>query len=155
MRLEDRHLHLETRWLWADCLAFDRAAHLPQLSDTTRLQRSLSRYRGPFLEGESAPWALAFRDRLRAKFMRMSERLGELQERNGDWPGAIECYLQAIEVDPAAEGFHRRLMHAYAHQGRRAEALSVYQRCRQTLLARQGVSPAKETQALYQQLADR
>lgn len=155
VRLEDRHLHLETRWLWADCLAFDRAAHLPHLSDTTRLQRTLSRYRGPFLEGESAPWVLAFRDRLRSQFMRMSERLGELQERNGDWLGAIECYLQAIEVDPVAEGFHRRLMHAYAHQGRRSEALSVYQRCRQTLLARQGVSPAKETQELYQQLADR
>lgn len=155
VRLEDRHLHLDTHWLWADCLAFDRAAHLPNLKDTACLQRTLSRYRGAFLDGESAPWVLAFRDRLHAQFTRMSERLGELLECDSDWPGAVDCYLQAIEVDPVAEGFHRRLMSAYVHLGRRSEALSVYQRCRQTLLSRQGVSPAQETQALYQQLAGR
>ena len=35
------------------------------------------------------------------------------------------------------------------------KALAVYQRCRQSLLSRLGVSPARETQALYQQLAER
>jgi DNA-binding SARP family transcriptional activator len=155
VRIEDRHLHLDPRWLWADCLAFDRAAHLPHLRDLATLRRILSRYRGLFLDGESASWALAFRDRLHAHFKRMSERLGEMLERDGDWLGAVECYLQVIEVDPVAESFHRRLMNAYVHLGRRSEALSVYQRCRQTLLARQGVSPAPETQALYRQLADR
>jgi DNA-binding SARP family transcriptional activator len=85
----------------------------------------------------------------------MAERLGTLLERDGDWPGAVDCYLRAIEVEPVAESFYRRLMNAYARLGRRAEALAVYQRCRQSLLTRQGVSPTPETQTHYPQLANR
>jgi DNA-binding SARP family transcriptional activator len=153
VRLEDRHLHVDARWLWADCLAFDRATHLPGADGTPALQHVLRRYRGPFLDGEPAPWALAFRDRLHTRFLRLSEHLGERLQQDGDWPGAVDCYLQAIEVDPVAEEFHRRLMHAYDRLGRRAEALAVYQRCRQALLARRGVSPDAQTQALQRLLA--
>ena len=154
VRLEDRHLHIGTQWIWADCLAFDRAAHLPHSRDPACLHGILSRYRGPFLDGEAAPWALVFRERLHAQFKQMSERLGEMLERDGDWLGAVDCYIHAIEVDPLAEGFHRRLMGVYNHLGRRSEARSVYHRCQQALLAQRGVSPAPETQALYRQLAD-
>jgi DNA-binding SARP family transcriptional activator len=38
--------------------------------------------------------------------------------------------------------------------GRRAEALAVYQRCRQALLIRLGISPSAEMQALYRKLID-
>jgi DNA-binding SARP family transcriptional activator len=152
VRLEDRHLYLDPRYLWADCLAFDRIAHHPRMADRSSLQRALNRYRGPFLAGESAPWALAFRERLRAHYMSMAERLGALLEQEGDWAGAADCYLRAIEVEPVAETFYRRLMNAYARLGRPAEALAVYQRCRQSLLTRLGVSPTQETRSLLQQL---
>jgi ATP/maltotriose-dependent transcriptional regulator MalT/DNA-binding SARP family transcriptional activator len=152
IRLEDRHVHLDVRWLWVDSLSFDRAAHLPRVDDKASLHGILARYRGHFLNDESALWAITFRARLRAQFMTLSERLGALLERDEDWHGAVRCYLHVIEIDPAAEAFYRRLMAAYGRLGNRSEAMSVYQRCRQTLLARQGVSPAPETQALYQQL---
>lgn len=155
VRLEDRHLHLDPRYLWADCLALDRIAHHPGMADRAGLQRALNRYRGPFLHGESAPWAQAFRERLHTHFIGMAERLGNLLESERNWPAAVDCYLHAIEVEPGAEGFYRRLMQTYGQLGRRAEALAVYQRCRQSLLTRLGVSPAQETQALYRQLADR
>lgn len=154
VRLEDRHLSLDARYLWADCLAFDRAAHHPQLADRGTLQRTLNRYRGAFLQGESAPWAVAFRERLRAQYMRMAERLGSQLEREGDGSAAIDCYLRAIEVEPLAEALYRHLMNTYARLERRSEALAVYQRCRQSLLSRLGVSPAPETQALYRRLVD-
>jgi DNA-binding SARP family transcriptional activator len=114
----------------------------------------LKRYRGVFLQGESAPWAIAFRDRLHAQYMRMAERLGALLEQEGDASAAIDCYLRAIEVEPLAEAFYRHLMNAYARLDRRSEALAVYQRCRQSLLVRLGVSPTLETQQLYRMLAD-
>ena len=155
VRLEDRHLHLDPLTLWADCLAFDRATHLPGMTDRVSMQRVLNRYRGAFLQGESAPWAVAFRERLRAQYMSMAERLGTLLEQDSDWLGAVDCYQRAIEVEPVAESFYRHLMNCYAKLGRRAEALAVYQRCRQALLARLGVSPTQETQTLYQLLADR
>ena len=54
----------------------------------------------------------------------------------------------------AAESFCRRLMICQAQLGRRAEALAVYQRCRRVLLTHLGISPAAETQNLYQKLID-
>ena len=155
VRLEDRHLSLDPRWLWADCLAFDRAAHHPQLTGEATLRAALNRYRGPFLDGESAPWALGFRGRLHAQFMRMAERLGTLLEERDDWRAALQCYVGAVEVEPLAEGLHRRLMAAHARLGQGAEALAAYERCRQLLLMLQGARPAPETDALFRQLMSR
>ena len=154
VRLEDRQLHLDPRLLWADCLAFDQVAQHPERADIAQLQRALSRYRGPFLQGESAHWALALREQLRARFITLAERLGALLEAQGNGPATLDCYLRAIELEPGAEIFYRRLMASYARLGRRAEALAVYQRCRLALLTRLGVSPAAETQALHRQLVD-
>jgi DNA-binding SARP family transcriptional activator len=66
----------------------------------------------------------------------MAERLGTLIEEAGDASVAIDHYLRAIEIDPLSEVFYRRLMRVYAHLDRRAEALGVYQRCRQSLIGR-------------------
>jgi DNA-binding SARP family transcriptional activator len=66
----------------------------------------------------------------------VAERLGTLIEEAGDASVAIDHYLRAIEIDPLSEVFYRRLMRVYAHLDRRAEALGVYQRCRQSLIGR-------------------
>lgn len=149
VRLENRQLHLDPRHLWADCLAFDRAAHHPQLAGRDSLQRGVNRYRGLFLPGESAPWAVACRERLRAQYLRMAERLGDLLEQEGDDAAAADCCMRVIEVEPLAEMFYRRLMSIYIRLERRPEALLVYQRCRQSLLSRLGISPSVETQVLH------
>lgn len=154
VRLEDRQLSLDSRHVWVDALAFDRIAHHPDKADRASLQCALQRYRGRFLEGESAAWALVFRERLRAHFIRLAERLGSLLEQEGDWTAATACYLQAVEIEPLAESFYRRLMVCHARLGQRAEALAVFLRCRQALLAHLGVSPTRETQALYQWLLE-
>lgn len=154
VRLEDRQLSLDFRYVWVDALAFDRIAHHPNRVDRFFLQCALNRYRGHFLEGDSASWALAFRERLRSHFLKMSERLGAFLEQEGDWSAAIDCYHRVIEIEPVAESFYRRLMTCHAQLGQRAEALSVFQRCRQTLLTYLGVSPTKETQTLYQRLIE-
>jgi LuxR family maltose regulon positive regulatory protein len=154
VRLGDRQLSLDFRYIWVDALAFDRVAHHPDRADRVSLQCALNRYRGPFLEGESAPWALAFHERLRSHFLKMSERLGTLLEKEGDWSAAIECYHRVVEIEPMAESFYRRLMACHAKLGQRAEALTAFQRCRQALLTHLGVSPTRETQTLYQKLID-
>lgn len=43
-------------------------------------------------------------------------------------------------------------MRAHARLEHRPEALLAYQRCRQALLGRLGLSPAPETRALYESL---
>lgn len=154
IQLEDRQLSLDFRYVWVDALVFDRISHHPGKTDRRSLEYALNRYRGHFLPGESAPWALAFRERLRGHFLKMSERLGALLEQEGGWPAAVDCYLRAIEIEPVAESFYRRLMTCHAQLGQRAEALAVFQRCRQALLTHLGVSPTRETQGIYQQLLE-
>ena len=152
--LEDRHISLERDFIWVDCLAFEHTAHHLVTSDRLALQRSLRFYRGPFLEGETSPWALAFRELLRAHYLSMAERLGDMLEQENDWSAAAECYRSVIEVEPVAETFYRRLMSSYVQLGCRTEALAVYQRCRQSLLTCLGAKPTRETQDLYHTLAD-
>ena len=55
-------------------------------------------------------------------------------------------------VDPLAEDLYRRLMLSHHRLHHHSEALAVYQRCRQNLLALLGVPPSPETQALYKEI---
>lgn len=151
IRLENRQLSLDTGYVWVDYIAFYRVAHLPDATQAS-LQMAVSRYQGRFLAGESEPWILSFRERLHLHYLNMSEQLGLLLERNDNWTAAARHYLRAIEIEPVAEIFYRRLMICYTRLGRRARALSTYQRCRHTLLSHLGTSPSQETQLLYQAL---
>ena len=126
-------MSLDPVYVWIDCMAFDHVAHHPDMSDRASLQRALNLYLGHFLEGETSSWALTFRERLRVQYISMAERFGTLLEQESDWSNAVECYLRAIEVEPMAEVFYCRLMNVYSPLGRCADAMAVYQRCRQSL----------------------
>jgi DNA-binding SARP family transcriptional activator len=92
------------------------------------------------------------RERLRSKFLRTILVLAQSLERHEQWDDAIMLYRRASETDPLAEEFQRRLMLCYRAQGRIAEALDVYRRCRDLLSIALGVEPAAATQALYRSL---
>ncbi|WP_157270680.1 BTAD domain-containing putative transcriptional regulator [Azohydromonas aeria] len=157
LHLEGGQLWLDGGLVWVDALAFEheaRQALAPASnSDVASLRRALGRYAGPLLPGVSAPWALAGRERLRATFLRLAERLVAALEAAGDWAGVAEACERVLALEPLAEAFHCRLMQAHAQQGRRAEALAAYRHCRALLLAQLGVSPAEATQSLYRRLA--
>lgn len=154
VRLEDRYLFLDLSYVWIDCLAFDRVAHHSNITDRVLMKRAITWYRGHFLEGDASLWALTYRDRLRAHYRNLIMHYGLLLERDGNWPEAIECYLKAIEFEPTIEIFYYHLMKIYSHLDRRAEALAIYQRCRQILLTRMGISPTKNIQTFYETLID-
>lgn len=154
-------LTLNPRHVWLDTWAFDRQAAMleaacrqQRVDEISRLIDGLLRlYRDDFLMGENdTPWALAMRERLRGKCLRLLETaVGCLQQ--GQQPArALACYQKAIEIDPLAEGFHQGLMRCYHALGRRAEALATYERCRQLLAARFGIAPSPQTEALYRQI---
>lgn len=151
--LEDKHLSLDSGYVWTDCGAFDHIAHHQSVTnDRISLQQALNYYRGHFLEGETSSWAITYRNQLRAHYTRIIEQYGALLEQDGDWPGAIECYLRAIEIEPLVEVFYNNLMNIYIQLDRRSEALTVYQRCRQSLLTRLGINPSPSIQALYHKI---
>jgi DNA-binding SARP family transcriptional activator len=165
--LSDGKLSLNPAVCWVDVWAFERllgrldtlikqpfAAGAASTPVIARLASRLAAlYRGPFLGGEtSAVSAIAPRERLVSKFLCQLGALGRYWESAGEWGRAAETYQKAIDVSNLAEENYQRLMFAYRELGQLSEAHSVYQRCRETLLAAQGRSPSASIETLRQEL---
>lgn len=149
----DGRIRLNPEWCWVDAFALETALEKPcwQSAPDPEL---LQLYEGNFLATDGdQPWLMAQRERLRSKFLRAIEAAGAERVAAGNLDGAIELYQRATEVDPLAETLYRRLMDCYVRQGRTAEAMNVYRRCRQMLSVVLGMKPGPETEALHDALA--
>lgn len=147
----DGRLSLDERSCWVDAWALERSGTGPAGDDACR-ELALSVYRGPFLPGETAPWAVPCRERLRSRFLRCVAELGLRHQNSGLWDKAIACYERGLDADDLAEDLYARLIGCYARLGRKAEALAAYERCRKTLSAVLGVKPSARTEALVASL---
>jgi LuxR family maltose regulon positive regulatory protein len=154
-------LSIDLRYCWVDGMAFERilkqAENYIKTEDRKNavqsLEKAVALYKGPFLGGEGdQPWAISYNERLRSKFLRAIERLGNYLEEGGDLNRAVDCFQRAIEVDDVAEMFYRRLMSCLKQLGRKTDALSVYQHCERTLLSSLGLEPSPETKAIRKSL---
>ena len=160
LTLSEGKLSLDRERCWVDVWAVEelierverevRGDRSADGADSGALARELLRlYSGHFLEKESQDaWALAARDRLKAKFLRAVTLLGSSLEAAGQWEQAIALYSQALELDNLVEGLYRRLMVAYRERGEPVEALNVYRRCRHMLSVVLGAKPSAETESI-------
>ena len=169
--LSDGKLALNAGLCWVDTWAFERAqarveallgggigagAAVADGAEFDRLaQRALTLYPGHFLAGDDeAAWLLGARQRLASKFLRHVAAVGQRWQAQGD-PGRAElAYQRALELDPLAESLSRALMLLQLRQGRRAEALETYRRCRQMLSVVLGLAPSAQTEAVHRSLLD-
>ncbi len=156
--LQSGRLSLEAHYCWVDVWALGRAMSRLQdrqageHKDPASLRKVFQLYQGPFLHQEGSAWAITPRERLKSKFLRQLDDLGQRCEQTGEWDAAVDCYGKSLEVDPVAEVFYQRLMRSYLRQNRRAEALAVYQRCRKVLNAVLAMPPSAETEAIRRSL---
>ena len=161
--VQEGRLRLNETQVWVDVWAFERMCGVVERLKAEQTgkknegigplaQRLLGLYPGHFLPHEEAPWALAARQRLHSKFVRGVSTLGRLLEGNAALEEATALYRRGIELDPLTEEFHLRLMQSYHAQGRIAEALDAYRRCRDLLSITLGVQPSAATQAAYRAL---
>jgi len=144
------HLSLNADYCWIDLWAFERLITEDQLSLPTREQAEhiLALYRGPFLGDDiDAPWGLAPRERLRAKFLRVIARLADALEAQNENPCAL--LERSLEAEPLAEEIYQHLMRYHLRREQPTEALGVYERCRKTLAAVAQTEPSAGTQALH------
>jgi LuxR family maltose regulon positive regulatory protein len=110
--------------------------------------RAIDFYKGPFLVSEiDEPWAAAPRERLRSRFLRIVERLGEYWEKIGHPERAAGLYRRSLEAEDLAEELYRRLMVCLNRLGRTAEGVRVYSRCKR-VLSGAGRELSRETAAL-------
>jgi DNA-binding SARP family transcriptional activator len=165
VQLHEGRITLDPRYCWVDAWAFEgsvdqadaswrkdpRRKGAPEAIDQTL--KATTSYHGAFLPGDTSdPWTHSIRERLRSKFLRCVVKLGDHWQRNGQWEKAAEYYQKGLEVDEIIEEFYQSLMIIYQRLGRRAEALSVYTRCRRALSSALGIEPSLETEVIRKSL---
>lgn len=161
VRLEGGKLSLNGAICWIDSFAFERLAEQAEACESSAIAnrpdevatRALALYRGGFLADEDEhPWAAPYREKLRAKFLRLVGLAGERLESSNRADEAERWYRKALEIDVTAEPIYRRLMRSLAAQERSAEAIEIYRRCREMLSIVLAAKPSPETEAIYLRL---
>jgi len=155
--LQDSRLTLDSKYCWVDVWVYERVigrleSKIRQGSNDEVIRltdKIFSLYQGYFL-GDSADmyWAITLRDRLHSKFSRQLSAVGQKLKDENQLEQAIDYYLRALEIDSLAEVFYQRLIEGYLDQGRHADAMRTYQRCKDTLNAVLGVDPSPATRKL-------
>jgi LuxR family maltose regulon positive regulatory protein len=149
------HYSLDTRQIWTDVGQCERVLQSLEAALTAKRPEAILAAANQavalggrtFLPGESEPWTLAARERLRGKYLRILTRAADaLAEHDGE--AAIPLYEKALDVDPLTEVLYQGLMRTYHRLNRKAEALQTYHRCCDVLKNELRVTPSPSTEAL-------
>ncbi len=116
---------------------------------TALASRLLDHYPGPFMDAAAQPAYAPMRERVRNRVLGALDHLARGCEDAGASQAALAFYRRAIEQDPLAESFHRRLMLSLRDQGRAGEAVEAYARLKGLLDAAGAGEPSPETRAIY------
>lgn len=141
-----------------DAASLQEAAAAAEVDDVV-----LALCAGEFLAGFSAgpgaeafeSWADGRRAHLRTVAVTVLDRLGADAEARGDRDRALAAGQRAVELDPASEPAHRRIMRAWNAQGHRVRALQHFDRLSAWLAAEFETDPEPETALLAEQLRSR
>jgi DNA-binding SARP family transcriptional activator len=138
--------------LWEFQQALGQAAHA-QSDDVAReaLERAVSLYRGPFVDGADYLWVEPIREDLHRRALDAHLRLAELHAQADHREVAIEVLEHTIEVDPICEEAYRRLIALQARLDRTDAAQRTW-RLLQGRLAELDLEPEPITVALYGQV---
>ncbi|HWN31671.1 MAG TPA: AAA family ATPase, partial [Pseudonocardia sp.] len=111
--------------------------------------RAVELARQPLLAGLDGEWLDRQRDQLRAAWLVAVETLAQARLAGGEAMAAVGHAEQVVAADPLRETGYQLLINAHLAAGNRAEALRVYQRCRDVLCTELGVDPSPQTEARY------
>lgn len=138
------HNHLDL-FLCADC--------------RRHLEQAVALYRGDFLadfylddSNEFEEWASDRRAYFRRRALDGLSILTTMATRQQEYAQAQGFARQQLAIDNLREGAYRQLMAALALNGRREEALAVYDTCRRLLLEELAMAPAARTTEYYEKI---
>ncbi len=109
----------------------------------------------PFLPGQDGRWIEARREHLAGILVRALECRARVYLGNEEHPLAVAAARDAVEMRPFRESAYRLLMRAHTAAGNAAEALRVYEECREVIAEELGVGPSQETRAMHREVLDR
>lgn len=125
---------------WCDVAAFEAALARAELdtNDLEALEEAARVYAGDLLEGCYDEWLMGARERLKACYLGVLERLAFRLEADGEQARAIPYAERLLRYNPLHEETYRCLMRLYAARGNRARAASRVPCLRGHLSARAG-----------------
>ena len=106
----------------------------------------------PFLSGDDGEWVQSQRRMLERQFVRALDCLSNVWLAMGESVLAVETAARAVTADPFRESSYLLLMRAHLATGNRPEAIRVYHRLRDLLVAELGTDPSAETESFYLEL---
>jgi DNA-binding SARP family transcriptional activator len=138
--------------LWLDADEFTRAVKKAK-EKPALLQKAMALYQGEYLpDAIYETWAAEESERLSALFLESADELAGFFIAQKRFNEAIDLCQRILNQDNCWERAYRHLMLAYDRLNDRGQVGRTYQRCVQTLRDELDVSPAPETQKLYEQL---
>ena len=161
--LQNKHLSLVPELCWVDALAFTnscslalRAAGANEGREAGKhLENALELYQGHFLEGEFEPVELNnARTRLEARLLRAVKEMGDFYEQSGQASMAIEVYSKGLDNLYLEEELYQRLLRCYLNEGRVAEGIRIYNRCREEFQSNLESEPSQEIERLHRELLE-
>jgi DNA-binding SARP family transcriptional activator/predicted ATPase len=160
---------LPSSQVWVDARAFQDALartsrhrhRHPQACEPCTQQRrqACDAYRGDFLSDLSLPdsdlfedWAAVQRERFSQEIIEAYTQLIRYDEWKGNDPQAHRDILSLLKLDPWNETAHAAWISLLARSGQRAEAVSHYQKVRQTLKDELGIEPSLDLARVYEKI---
>jgi DNA-binding SARP family transcriptional activator len=116
------------------------------------LERALALFSGEPLAGSDLPWAENEQRRLHAIRLELFERAGRAHLAAGDATQALAFAEQGLGEEPYNETLVRLAMRAEGALGLRSAIVSRYERLCEILDEQLGLTPHRETKALYRSL---
>ena len=141
--------------LWVDADIFEHTVEQAWRSSDplSLLEQASSLYTGHYLpEDLYEDWATERRDALKQQWAELQIRLSRELEQRGDPDAAARPLHHLLQVDPCDERAAQEAMLLLNRQGRRAEALRIYQRLVQALKQDLDVEPSETTNELHRQI---
>ncbi|TFH11620.1 MAG: tetratricopeptide repeat protein [Candidatus Atribacteria bacterium] len=142
------HCHANEHGLTAVCSICE-----PRLREAVRL------WQGPFMQGFAVAnsgqfddWQFAEGEALKRELTETLDRIIEYYFSIEEWPASARYARKWIQADPLNELGYRRLMQAMSAQGKRSDALRVFEECSHVLQAELGLSPEESTSGLAEQI---
>jgi DNA-binding SARP family transcriptional activator len=147
-------------WLDVDAIALQDAANSvikkpAMLADPAALDRLvavLSRYEGPFLDGEDGDWILEERERLHSIFVRTAIQVVCQLGRERRYSDAIELARLALKFDPYREELFRLLLGLLTLNEQRANAIRQYDNWSKSLAKDLEIAPLPATCAFVKDI---
>lgn len=116
--------------------------------------KAIELYKGDFLPQDIySLWAEAKREELKSKYIETMLRVAHIHETRGALKKAISYYLKIIDNEPLFEEAYQRLMVLYSSRGEKAQAIRIYERCKDALRRGLDTEPSQTTVAIYRRIA--